>query len=231
MKTWKLIFSLLLLAGTGLPALAADNDEPQYQVELLVFRHLDQSRSTPEAPRVMARNMDSQLERQLAQIDVAGTDTTPGVPEADTAAPQPATAWEPVISGTRLLSKEAEKLRRLGAYELLGHLAWTQTAPDVADAESIALAELGLDAQEAHGTISLYSKRYLHLAVDVALGPELAATTDQPDPFSFPNAVVVSMQPEISASRRIRPGQLTYFDAPEFGVIAVAERIPAANER
>lgn len=231
MEPFKIIGALVVALTAAVSATAADAPAPQYQVELLVFRHLDQSRSTPEVARLATGVTDGELERQLAQISSidASSDVEPLTPASAEPEPEPETDWQPVIADTRLLSKDAEKLRRIEAYELLAHLAWTQSAPDIDDAQAITLSELGLDPQRAHGSINFYSKRYLHLAVDVSLGPEVAGPNEPSDPFSFPTDAVAGMQPAISDSRRIRLGQLIYFDEPEFGVIAVAERIPGTD--
>ena len=104
----------------------------------------------------------------------------------------------------------------------MSHVGWLQTAPDVAVAEDISLLDLGISPDQAIGSIKLLKRRYLHLAVDVALAGN---SRDAFNVFSAPKAA-----PAINESRRMRLENLVYFDQPQFGIIAMVARSEAEFE-
>jgi hypothetical protein len=205
----------LMLAGTADISLAqaADADESAsgdfFQVELLVFRHLDQARTTREIPRPVEPTIDDVLEQQLARLSL-GRQPTPTIGTGP--AVGPVLAWYPVSEDRRGLNADADRLRRLDAYDILAQLAWVQPAPDLALSEALPMTMLGTGGSIT-GEVRLYRKRYLHLSVDVAL-------TD-----AFTRSAIVD-------SRRMRIGRTAYFDQPEFGILALISRAepPVAAE-
>ena len=96
----------------------------------------------------------------------------------------------------------AGALQRSGAYQVLAHRLWRQGAYDRHSAVPYLLhttqdsARYGLD-----GSLTLIRERYLHLAVDLAL--------------TSAGSVYL-----LDETRRMRSGELHYFDNPRFGVIA-----------
>ena len=59
---------ILLCAGIDIGIAAESPDPPpRYEVELIVFRHIDQSRSTPETPAARSIFRSSPLELTLAE--------------------------------------------------------------------------------------------------------------------------------------------------------------------
>jgi hypothetical protein len=127
------------------PAFAQDQDEEaqsRYLVELVIFRHLDQSKNTPEIRRP---------ENQVMSDPATGIsfDAAPGE--------------------VRQLNGTASSIRNLQAYQLISHLAWIQTA-DVADTAPLAdLGAMGLSPATALGSAKLYERRFLHLDVELEL--------------------------------------------------------------
>lgn len=190
---------------------------PLFQVELLLFSHLDQSRTSAEIPRPAEPQIEDVLDQQLAQMNIEPelADETPGdlliVPR-----------WAPVPEDLLAMDTDASRLQRLQAYDLLAHLAWQQTANDVAIAEEIELAELGA-AAGINGTVKFYRKKYLHLAIDVALdkSPGMGVGT---------GPVMDQASPSIIDSRRMRLGRTVYFDQPEFGVLATVYKVEPPPE-
>jgi hypothetical protein len=175
---------LVCVAALCAPAIAQDQSQDQsqdqtpesrYLVELVIFRHLDQAKTTPEILRP---------ENQVMSDPASGI------------------SFNSAPSSIRQLNGTANAIRNLQAYQLLSHLAWTQTAQDV-DATPLAnLGDMGL-ASSAFGSAKLYERRFLHL--DVQLGLQTTGAT-------------------IDSSRRIRLNQYYYLDNPDFGVIALVTR-------
>jgi hypothetical protein len=235
---------LLMLAGNPVMAQvtdksadeAAEPEPPQYyQVELIVFRHLDQAGTTAEIPRMPKPEMTDFLEQDLARLagPAPPTQTTPspvdevtGVTEilegsADGAEDRPANEWIPVNPEGLLLANMVSEIKRIPAYELLGYLNWAQVAPDVTIAQAMDLEEVGADKALLTGTIELHERRYLHLSLEVLLtDPDAAPDSSLLGPFSGPMTL-----PALKDSRRIRLEKVQYFDQAQFGVIAVVSRL------
>lgn len=218
-----LLAILVAIPGVG-SAQDSTDDAATYQIELLIFRHNDASRTTPEVQRDVPPDLNALLDERLALLDAE-----PAAPTFSdrntTSSVESEAAWQPVAASNFRLNAAADRLRRLSAYDVIDHLAWTEVASEITAAPEIALRELGLDESRAHGTVKFYKKRYPHLSLNVHLG---ASPPQQPVAFSaFRDAPVA--QPTISDSRRVRPGKLTYFDQPEFGVIALVTSTASAQ--
>ncbi len=100
------------------------------------------------------------------------------------------------------LNDVAGALQRSGAYQVLAHRLWRQSAYDRQSAAPYLLhAVQGSAHHELDGSITLLREHYLHLAIDLAL--RSSGTLYRLD-----------------EARRIRSGELHYFDNPRFGVIA-----------
>ena len=214
---------------------ATEIEPPQYyQVELIIFRHLDQAATTAEIPRMPEPEMTDILEQDLARL--AGppslTQTAPSpaldvievtdIPdEAVDSEEEPATEWIPANPDGLLLAGMVSKIERIPAYELLSYLNWAQVAPDVTVAQAMDLEEIGADIGLLTGSVELHERRYLHLSLEVLLtDPATAPDSSLLGPFSGPVTL-----PALKDSRRIRLEDVQYFDQPQFGVIAVVSRL------
>ncbi len=177
-----IVLGILIVAGSlslGADAVHAQEqaEEPsRYLVELVVFRHLDQSRTTPELQRPGALVMRS---------------------------PADGISYAPARSESRQLNETARRIQNLQAYQLVRHMAWVQTAKDMNESVHANLGAMGLSPSQVSGSAKLYTRRYLHLDVQL----ELQAT-----------------EAIINNSRRIRLNQIHYFDNPDFGVLALVTR-------
>jgi hypothetical protein len=100
------------------------------------------------------------------------------------------------------LNGVAGALQRSGAYQVLAHRLWRQSAYDRHSAIPYLLhTSPGSSGREVDGSITLIRERYLHLAVDLTLtSPDVLYRLDE--------------------TRRMRSGELHYFDNPHIGVIA-----------
>ncbi len=202
-------------------AASEDEEAPElFQVEVVVFRHADQTRNTPEISRLVEPEIDELLDQQLARLNA------PEPSELLLAEADPTESfWRPANADELIMTNDAERLQKLDAYELISHLAWIQPAADVAVAEAIATTELD-PKPELSGTVKLYRKRYLHLAVDLTLGAAGSSATGGGFSQFLP---VDQVRPAIVDSRRMRLGRAVYFDQPEFGVLATVSRLQPAD--
>ena len=93
------------------------------------------------------------------------------------------------------MQRIADSLNRSGAYRVLTHRAWRQPARDRAGAVPFPVNAAG---DTLDGSVTLVRERFLHLDVDLMLQSTYA----------------------LDEKRRMRSGELHYFDHPMFGVIA-----------
>jgi hypothetical protein len=202
--------STFLTAITGLVGLIlvstetlAQNDEQapvasptRYEVELIIFRHLDQSRNTAEIPAAASMIQDSPFDLNLAEARVTGdtgaerqTGTTTSEDElANDVGSQPPPLRSKQVVSFFLMSPRAEfpdfvpadegsftlngaykRIIRLDAYEPLMHLGWVQPARSTEAAKPYQITTQSGSPVELTGTVTLYKERYLHLALDLAL--------------------------------------------------------------
>ena len=166
---------LLLAVGLVAPTIAQE-EQKLYRVELVIFRHLDSSNTTPEIKQPGDQIMRS---------------------------PNDGTSYRALASENRQLSGTASSIRNLKAYQLINHLGWVQGADDIATARHTNLDKMGLNAANVSGSSKLYTRRYLHLDLQLKLQSTGAV---------------------INQSRRIRLNESHYFDHPDFGVIALVTR-------
>ncbi len=210
----------LLATGAQLPdtshaqAQESDPELPRYEVELIVFRHLDQSRNTPEMalPRI-------------AQPDPIDDTLPPDGPdlaadEANTESPEPIEMMPETVIFTPLTDKSATldpiyaRLLKLDAYEPLTQLGWSQQALHRNDALAYEVPAAVTDTTGISGAVTLYKERYLHLKLELNLSQGLVEASE--DGSRAYQGTTFTLK----ESRRIRGTKAHYFDHPEFGVIA-----------
>ena len=227
---------------------------PQYyQVELVVFRHLDQSRTTPEIPRTPEPELTELLEQDLARLGSQSASDNAVTAEVATqengesasldelsdealteelleAEPR----WVAVAEDGLLLTDTVQRIDNIQAYELVAYLSWGQTAEDVTVAEPLDLTEIAGDQELLlTGNVELHQRRYLHLTIDLELTDEgIPAGEDLQMQAELPMFDIGTAMPAIKDSRRIRLEKPQYFDQPQFGVVAVVSRLelPADTE-
>jgi hypothetical protein len=169
-----LICVLAVLGCLGNRAVAAT----RYDVEVIVFRYLAASDDGEQWPENTTVAGDAFASTTLQQ----GLENLPDSQFA--------------------LNDVAGALQRSGAYRVLAHRLWRQSAYDRNSAVPYLLhTTAGSSVREVDGSITLIRERYLHLAVDLTL--------------ASPGALY-----RLDETRRIRSGELHYFDNPRFGVIA-----------
>lgn len=135
------------LAAQETPAAPAP---ASYEVEILVFRHLDPSGTTPEAPPPAAM-----------------TAAVSSAPEAD-AAPAPEPAYPALLPAAMQLAAAANQMRRSGRYRPIVHTGWTQPAAGQASAIAVPLPAEAT-ASGLRGAVTLFRERFLHVVVDLQL--------------------------------------------------------------
>jgi len=193
-----------------------DTELPGYRIEVILFENTN-SGATPEDPGLP----------ELPPLDPI--DLSEGGEAAPEAAQEPAQPpgslfFQPA-SGF-VMSDVADRLRRRSGYRVLVHEAWQQPGYERAVAQPVELTQLSrvrargettapraapgptdLDESQLNASATFYRSRYLHLILDVRLGNDGAR--------------------QIRERRRMRIGELHYFDAPGLGAVATINRAEA----
>ncbi len=201
LSSWLLISGAVL--GLALPnpsALAKDDSDKRYAVEIIVFRHNDQTRTTREIEAGAVR-LDSLADGNSQPVRTGRRGSTP-------LSPLPAAELE--------LQATKERLQRVNAYSILLHLGWTQIARSRDEASPFWLRGPRARSLGLSGSLTLYKERFLHLDLDLDLAKAASNAEFNPSPAGMT---------KIRESRRIRGQLLQYFDNPEFGVIASVRRL------
>ena len=201
-----------------LPALITDPDDPERYQPLTYLPPYEDEQAAPEpettAPEAPAPfGQDEILVEPLPAPDALPPGTLPATPVESSASD--GTEENPSTTGIHLVSSMGPPQRRL------------------------------------FGTVRLRRGRFLHLDLDLLLRPEperlpapeaTGETTPADTPLADPSPAqpteTTSQPPDYLAvegfrlhqSRRVRPGEIHYFDHPLYGVIAVVEKLepPAA---
>jgi Peptidoglycan-binding protein, CsiV len=232
---------------------------PEYQIEVIVFAHRDFNPSeedfehereaiatTPspapgEAPENLSPDgLDSgfavpELADPLGEGNPLERGSAPATTEA------PGTTEEPVETTAapfhfRLLTPEEFELdgiyatlERLSAYTPLLHGGWVQPGLPEDQARAFDLSLLG--TVNPRGSIELYVSRFLHLNVDLSYQAQSVGEQygwHGTDPSSL-GAFSLAPRYNLHAERRLRSGEVHYFDHPAFGVLVQIRPSPPSQ--
>lgn len=154
-------------------------------------------------------------------------------------APVPAFAFRLLGPDEMKLNAEYAKIRRNPAYRPLGHAAWIQEGLPEDRARPIDLADLGI--ADPSGTIQLHVSRYLHVSVNL-IYRRIADGADAPAAGQTAPGRPAGVQSDAEAAglgtvevapryvmdqqRRVRSGELQYFDHPMFGLLLLITPAP-----
>lgn len=117
-------------------------------------------------------------------------------------------AWRGLRWADFQLKQEEYRLKRSRDFRPLLHLGWTQAALDSDEAGWVPIRGQAEDGTRVDGRARLTVNRYLHLRLEI--------TANIPEKGEF----------RMQQSRRMKSGELHYFDHPEFGVLVLIEPEP-----
>jgi hypothetical protein len=147
-RRWPLLACALLVAdlGRAQEPVTPVADTDRYDVEIIVFRHLDADSGMAAARPALT----------------GSSDTT------STDAPASQASWTPLGPSELRLAGTASRLRRPGGYELLYHGGWSQAVTGRSRAASVPMPPEAR-ANGVAGTVTVYRERYLHAVLDLGL--------------------------------------------------------------
>ena len=246
----RLLLSLLLGMAANF-AIAADDEPRWYEIEIIVFENLNQpgdsSESWPNNPGLP----DIGNAIKLMPVETAATENTPTQAKSPAStAPSLPEAYPLVTNKDFKLTKQETKLMDSGQYRPVLHVAWRQPvlSQETAKAVHIFSSMTQTDALASSsetpdlppdtellpqtdgdgaallniidGTIKIAQGKYLHMDLDLLYRTK-AATRNEVDIFGFRKEEDLPSVFRMQQSRRVRSGELHYFDHPVFGVIAI----------
>jgi hypothetical protein len=220
-----------LLAGSG----AAQETEPdqleppdQYEVELIVFRLTDQSRTTPETASAEAV---PRIDPDIAPPDELTQSLAPERPEPPRALLDDDNLFVPLNADRLQLTSVYRRLQEIDAYAPLLHTGWVQQARSTTEAIPNRLGRSSGGQSRLTGSVTLYKQRFLHLNIDLALESLAGAPRTDERVFGDSSFVEAPTRPamRLQESRRIRGGDVNYFDHPQMGIIVTVREIKTAD--
>jgi len=138
----------------------------------------------------------------------------------------PAGEFTELSSGAYQLNNISGGLAAASGYHVLFHRAWRQPAYERSNAVDYPVhTSAGSGRNSVEGTIALVKERYLHLYVDLLLK---TAGSTAPGLYSDGSGSRPAFR--LTEKRRIRSGELHYFDHPRFGMIARVTPYAAPDE-
>jgi len=225
---------------------------PRYRVEVLIFRHLEQNRTTEEfetqldlflppnfGVNALTETPDTPTQRETTGMGAATVlPLAPGHAAASVEfllldpLPSPPNFVQ-LVAAQFKLTKVWDKLNQIEAYGPVLHIAWLQSARQAAEAVPYDLVITPADTDIITGTLTLYKQRFLHLEIDLTMrgasDMKVASSSGSSSPFQFSPDNDEPIY-RMNQSRRIRAGNLQYFDHPWFGVISAVTKCSPLSE-
>lgn len=191
-KLLRTVLPLALLTLAPLCQPAAQEDQREYRVEVLVLRHLNNEARSFEAPTPPPVPTYSDME----------------LPEEQDPTRRLRVRWRGVPWAQLSMKSENSRLRRSRDFRPLLHLAWTQASLAPEKAGWVPVRGQAEDGTRIDGSAKLAVSRYLHLKLELV--------AEIPDKGRF----------SLEQSRRMKSGEIHYFDHPEFGALVRVIREP-----
>jgi hypothetical protein len=235
---------------------------PRYYVEVLVFSNEDGATSTSESftprsnplseplapeteglvPDPIPEDADQPaplaLSAGTARLDADPEAQVDGLPDAAEDTLEDEFRFELLEVENLSLNDARDNLERLAAYTPLFHGGWVQEGYPEERAKPFDIALIDSTTPVA-GTLTLHRSRFLHIRVDLEyLPPEVPeSAASAPGSLAEPLLSSLPMDTEgprfqIAEARRLRSGELHFFDHPAFGVLVqiTPEPLPDVTE-
>ncbi len=197
--------SVMTFAAGTTSVLAQQSDEepiarPDYQVELIVFEYINPS-ATEEDWR--------------GPTPAAEPDEIADAPQSITPAPL---EFSRVETEDFQLSEIAGRMRGSRDFRVVYHAAWVQPGYNKEEAPWLILGRVGRVPAKLRGRAKMHLSRFLHMELDLDLQATQNADSLRPSaPYS------------LLESRRMRSGDLHFFDHPKFGALVRIDPVDDDN--
>jgi hypothetical protein len=128
------------------------------------------------------------------------------------------------------LTAACDKLKRLDAYTVLVHGGWIQEGLPEEGAPEIDMSLFG--DPRVSGTLRFYLGRYAHVtaAIDYHASTDASSPLRTVSPGIHEESTSSRRMFELRQTRRMRSGELHYFDHPAFGLLVTVRRHAEMHE-
>ena len=226
------LISLLLFGGTLSAQESEIVEQPivSYDIELIVFEYVGGINSSREDWAYIDKGRDAAVEaharRQsaIAAATSAANDDEGSFDDVDELINELEIVRVGPVSFNRLptdeyrLQEQFGKMRASRNYRPIAHTAWRQPVFGPAQATTLELSSLAQTPARLGGSVSIYVSRFLHLKLDLSLAEHLSAQAE--DAGNLETTLY-----SLRESRKMRSGEIHFFDHPRFGAIALISRI------
>lgn len=196
----KLLTALLFISSLGFNVQAADEEtasNPHYQVEIIIFETL------------ALRGWTEEYWRENPEfIDLEGSQPPP----------------ESLPEDRFMLTEQVAKMTPEKGYRILKHSSWILEGKSEAEAIPIQINVLPEASYESRieGTLTFYKSRFAHARLQLELERKIPGRIETA--FAQNQHTQVDFLPEfwrfqLKEARKIKSGELHYFDHPIFGVL------------
>lgn len=190
--------TLMLLFAASLPAQAA------YVAELIIFEHTATSAWLEESWPMQPARLDSS-EKDITLSSVMGN------------------GWQQLGEGQWQMRDVLRRLSAAGSYRPLVQAAWQLPTQGRDEANTLTLPEgMSSSGLPVQARIKIYKQKFEHVELEVQVEKRLPPALREA--FMKHNRLSAdqlgdSWRFRLQESRKIKPGELQYFDHPLFGVI------------
>ena len=201
----------------------------RYQVEVIAFAYADGPTAAGELlQRLPSLPPEPELDESDSDAAAETDDPAPEPPPEtieDEPVPEIIVRFETMLDEELQLVEAYERLEKLSAYDMLLHGGWTQEGVPEEFAMPLDVRLLRAPLSLA-GNLTLHKSRFLHVAVDLSFDNDDSrpvVSLDDPFPTVLPPF-------KLQERRRLRSGELHYFDHPSFGLLVVVRPEPVPEE-
>ncbi|MEO0576052.1 MAG: CsiV family protein [Pseudomonadota bacterium] len=197
---------------------SAPEPDPIFDIEVIVFeyvsgvkgaredwRYIDSGREAAQAEHTLKASAKT-LDEPAQDDDVSGADT-------DVVEFKPLT-FEVLTDEQLRLDAQLTKLRNSRDFRPLIHTGWRQPIYASDNETTLDLARVARMPATLDGTASVYVSRFLHLTLALDLADNRVGGGTSTDSVIF----------SLDERRKMRSGELHFFDHPRFGALALISR-------
>ncbi|MBV1951144.1 MAG: peptidoglycan binding protein CsiV [Cycloclasticus sp.] len=117
----------------------------------------------------------------------------------------------------------ANRLKKLADYQVMTHNGWIQILNPQTKRLPVLVVQQ-VERQQIEGVITLHRGKHLHLDLDIQLTEQGLLTNRGLTETSHPTTLSPAIY-RLKQTRRIKSGEINYFDHPRFGVICLVTEI------
>lgn len=188
--------------------------DPVFDIEVIVFEYVGGVNGAREDWRYIDTGRDAAQAAARVETDVdTVSDAEDSIEQATQVAFKPLT-FEVLTDDQMRLQDQLTTLRNSRDFRPLAHAGWRQPIYSNANETTLDLARVARLPATLDGTASVYVSRFLHLTLALELADNRVGGGTSTDSVIF----------SLAERRKMRSGELHFFDHPRFGALALISR-------